>query len=279
MKYPEEIAKRIVEAVLPGAEMKPNLIQSHGEYDFDLLYPNGTVAAAEVTTSTDPDLKQIGAEIRSKKKGGPIIEAHNCQKSWMVFPMRDALVSKIRKEADECLSAVELAGITHFSSADAYNHQLFKAPGIEKLVMSPVHRCVEDICTRLGIMSGSTIPDDPPPKIHILNPMAGGAVGPQSATEAGVREAWKEDNQRKLDVAKTAERHLMVYLDAALPLFALTEFEPPSTLPELPAEITHIWLIGHGGTSNDEFVVWRANTQEPWHSQRIVIPHNEHTDS
>jgi hypothetical protein len=271
MKYSEQIAKRVVEAVLPGTQMKPNVEQSHGEYDFELCYPDGATAAVEITASVNPDQKQIAAEIRNKKKGGPVIRSKSCHNSWMIFPMRNARVSRIRKEVDECLSLLERAGIEHFSSADAFNRLLSGGAGYKDLQMCPTDRCVEDVCYDLRIMSGSTIPGDTPPKIFILNPIEGGAVGPTVAIEAGELEARKEDNRKKLGAANSSERHLMVYVDAVLPSFALTEFEPPSELPRLPSEITHIWLIGHsGGGTKDEFVVWRASTEDPWRSRRVV---------
>jgi hypothetical protein len=39
-------------------------------------------------------------------------------------------------------------------------------------------------------------------------------------------------------------------------------------LPKLPTEITDIWLIGNGG-NEDEFIVWRASTNEPWRSMTV----------
>lgn len=104
MRKTEEIAKVVIEASLPGARMEYRSDQSHGEYDFVLHYPNGTIASVEVTESADQLQKQTSAEIRNKKKGGPVVEAKKCQKSWMIFPMGNANISKIRKKVDEYLS-------------------------------------------------------------------------------------------------------------------------------------------------------------------------------
>lgn len=35
--------------------MRPREDQSHGEYDFDLVYPDGRVAALEVTAAMDQE--------------------------------------------------------------------------------------------------------------------------------------------------------------------------------------------------------------------------------
>ncbi len=257
-------------------------MQSHGECDFDLHYPNGTIAAVEVTESTDQLQKWTSAKIRSKKEGGSIIEAKRCKKSWMIVPMKDArAIPVIRKRADEYLAKVEQAGIENFKYLDAQTARRQREAGLGKVLDPPVPRCVEDICYDLKIMSGGVIriiPEEAPPKIFISHPIGSGRVGPSVAVKAGEQESQKKDNKEKLGAAKTEERHLAVYIDVmnGLPWCALTYFEPPAALPKLPEEITHIWLIAHSGRSNkDEFVVWRASTKEPWRSQRVAVPQTD----
>jgi hypothetical protein len=56
-----------------------------------------------------------------------------------------------------------------------------------------------------------------------------------------------------------------------LPWVALTELEPPSALPNLPEEITRVWLIAHAiEIEEDEFVVWRASRNEYGNGLRVV---------
>lgn len=131
-------------------------------------------------------------------------------------------------------------------------------------------QCVQQVCHELRVKNGSVILTQASPVIRVASPVGGGAVGPSIAIEAGEREAWKQDNREKLGAARTAERHLVVYIDTmnGLPWVALTDFEPPSTLPNLPAEITWIWLVGHGKEAN-EFTVWYASSKEPWRSLRM----------
>jgi hypothetical protein len=269
----ETIVKLVFENMLPGAEMVFRDEQSHGEYDFDLHHSNGTLAAVEVTESVDQLQAQTSAEIRSKKKGGPVIKAKKCQKTWMVFPIQNANISNIRKKADVYLSSLEQAGIERFSSyLDAVTSRRCKKLGTEKSIANPVPECIENICVDLQLNSGLVVDEGGTPAIFIHHPVGGGAVGPSVAINAGERETSKEDNRKKLGAAKTDERHLVVYVDIGLPWIALTTFEPPSALPELPEEITHIWLIGHIGEANkDEFIVWGAGKNEPWYSHVVSI--------
>ena len=269
----ETIVKLVFENMLPGAEMMFRDDQSHGEYDFDLRYRDGTLAAVEVTESTDERQQQTSAEIRNEKKGGPVIKAKKCQKTWMIFPIQNANISNIRKKADEYLSSLEQAGIERFSSyLDAVTSRRCKKLGIEKSIASPVPECIENICVDLQLNSGLVVDEGGTPEIFIHHPVGGGAVGSSVAIKAGEREASKEDNRKKLGAAKIDKRHLVVYVDIGLPWIALMTFEPPPALPELPEEITHIWLIGHSGEANkNEFIVWGAGKNEPWHSQVVSI--------
>lgn len=200
------------------------------------------------------------------------------QKEWLIFPMPNANISKIREKADAYLSSLEQAGIERFSFLEAITSRRVREAGIEKYVGLSVPKCVENICFDLHIANGSIVDaGDSPMKIFINHPVGGGAVGPSVAIKAGEREAFKDDNRKKRGAANADERHLVVYVDLGLPWIALTTFEPPSTLPQIPKEITHIWLIGHSGENKDEFVVWRARTKEPWHSQRVVAPQTNAT--
>ena len=254
MDHAETVAKRVLEVILPGLmEFQP--LQSHGECDFVLRYHSGTVAAVEVTSSIDQIQAETIAAIRSRKKGGSSIRATKCKKSWLIFPANGANIDKIRGTADEYLFRLEQSGIETFSWVSDRN------------------QCVREICHDLKIVSGSVISTGVSGMMRIAFPVGGGAVGPTIAIEAGEREAWKPDNRKKLGAARTDEHHLVVYIDTlnGLPWIALTGFEPLSTLPNLPEEITWIWLVSHGEKAN-EFVVWHASIKEPWRSTRVVCP-------
>lgn len=252
VRYSETIAKRVLEAALPGATMTYRLTQSNGEYDFDLLYGDGKEAAVEVTAAVDETMARINGAIRNKRRGGSVIKAAVCRKSWMIFPARGASINYIRANADQQLRKLEQEGIDSFYC-----------------VSGPLS--VRDVCSGLRVTGGGVISSETEPMILIASPIDGGAVGPSVAIAAGESEAWKYDNRAKLGSAKAVERHLVVYIGASngLAWTALTSFAPPSALPTIPDEITNIWLIGHSETEN-EFVVWSAGTDEIWLSVKVV---------
>jgi hypothetical protein len=95
-----------------------------------------------------------------------------------------------------------------------------------------------------------------------------GAFNATDATKAGEKEA--EANKEKLGKAGTNERHLVVYIDLmSLPHIALTDCDPPLVLPNLPDEITHIWLVTEYEKA-DRFVVWYGSRNETW--RKTILP-------
>lgn len=253
MDYPEQIAKRVLEAVLPDAKLTYQAEQSHSEYDFELRYADGKTAAVEITSSVDQALTETVSAIRGKRAGGSSLRGIKCTKSWIIFPAPSADIPRIRNSVDDLLSQLEQRGVENFSFTD---RELWGHP----------------ICRELGVTSGAVIAGNTktPSTIKIAYPVSGGAVGPTTATEAGEREAWKQDNRTKLSVAKSGERHIVVYVDGTngQPWTALTEFDPPSALPNLPDEITHIWMIGQ--TAENSFVLWRGSKREMWRKQSLI---------
>jgi len=260
MDHAETVAKFILEAAIPGAAMTFRPKQSHGEYDFDLRYPNGDIAAVEVTSSMDRNRKWTIDKIYGKKKGGPCIDAVQCKKNWLIFLSNNAPVQEIRKEADKYLAELEAAGLECFSHTDPFNDSQECA------------RCLRYICNDLKLERGTALnPAGASPKICMVGAGGGGAFNELAAIEAWEQEAQKSDNRKKLEIAKTSGRHLVVYVDHSngLPYIALTSLEPPPIFPNLPAEITHAWLVSEHEKS-DRFVIWRGSKNECW--RKIILP-------
>ena|SRR5437016_4308722 len=208
MNHAERVAKCVLEHILPGTlEYQPE--QSQGECDFELYFHDGTTGVVEVTASVDQIQIETIAATRDTRKGGPNIRASKCKKSWLILPAKGARIDEIRRAADECLFKLEQAGLQKFS-----------------WVRDGHRDCVQEVCQKLNVTGGSVIPTTgTSPAIRIAFPIGGGAVGPSTAIEAAEREAWKDDNRKKLGAAKTAERHLVVFVDTAngLPWMALTD--------------------------------------------------------
>ena len=95
------------------------------------------------------------------------------------------------------------------------------------------------------MLGGAVIQWQQPGYIHMALPITGGAIGPSLVLDAVKVETFKDDNRKRLGFAGTDERHLLVYMHHGnyLARSAFQDFEPPAVLPELPAEITHVWVF------------------------------------
>jgi hypothetical protein len=253
MDIAESVAKRVLDAIIPGANLEYQSVQSNGEYDFNLRYADGTVAAVEVTAAINEPYMRTLARIHNERNGGRFIQPKYCRNSWLIIPATDEIM-EIRQSADRYLANLEQEGIDSF------------------FCVSSRTQSTRQIYRDLRIAFGSVFPSYGQQTILIGDPIGAGAVGPRVAIKTGETKAWKEDNREKLGAAKTGERHMVVYIPAgSLPWSALTSFEPPEIMPRIPEEITNLWLIGQGKNLN-EFVVWYASTSETWRSTKVVCP-------
>jgi hypothetical protein len=250
-KHPENVAKRVLEMAIPGARMVFRPEQSHGEYDFYLRYPNGDVAAVEVTSSRDQASTKKYKDI-FEKNGGFEIKAVCCKKNWCITPSGPD-INRIRKDVDKYLAALEAAGIDRFSEPD--------------YTKSNTPKEVTAIYRDLNVVSGQSFPTSGASVIRMSAVFGGGAIGQTSPTSAAEREIGP--NKDKLGKATTKERHLVVYVDMSndQQWIGMTSSEPPNRIPNLPTEITHLWQIAQ--TEKNQFVVWRATSTEPWHTVEL----------
>jgi len=258
MNYAENIAKHVIEAALGKARLNYRIQQSSGEWDFDMLFADGTFGALEVTAAVDRVQAETVAAIHNKKRGGGAWSALKCQRSWVIYAAKGAQINRIRENAETYLCRLEYDGVERFFWPQR----------------EPQSVC--DLCRDLQIVSGGVIDIDEQPTIRLALTADGVAVGPSLAVGAGEQEAWKPDNRKKLGAASWNERHIAVYIDAlnGLSWAALTEFQPPHALPNLPAEITTIWLVGHTSTP-DKFIAWYGSKDQPWRKIEITKPLEE----
>jgi len=194
----------------------------------------------------------------------------------MITPLQNANINAIREKAGTYLAALENAGIDEFSAFEVDWSKQMKEAGLSVIFADKVvPRCVESICDDLMLQGGGVISSEGVPKIILGYPNYGGAVGADCAIDAGKTEAWKEDNRKKLGAAATDERHLVVFIDVTngLAWTAPIDCDPPLTLPELPPEIDHMWLLGcFGGGAAKKVIVWRASKTTHWQKTEIPIP-------
>lgn len=115
------------------------------------------------------------------------------------------------------------------------------------------------------------------PGIRIALPADGGLVDTTLVNGAVETEALKPDNRRKLGSAGGSEKHLFVYVARTRHVVwvAVRDEVPPSVGPQLPPEITDVWVATWAG-DGAWHTVWRARRGSPWsHMGQVNIETGE----
>ena len=257
MDHSEQMAKVFIESLIPGAVMHYREDQSTSTHDFDLEWQGEMIAAVEVTTSTDEQRRGTIAAIRDRRKGGVFIPTKECRKDWIVYPLLPVNIDKIRKKLDQYLADIESDCLERFFSPT------------DSCEYPAVRRIYQDFHIEYGHVTKRKKPG----YVALTLPGGGGTISPKHVQEAVAREAWKDDNRKKLNLAGSKERHLFVYVDDVnyLPWASLRDTDPSSLeLPQLPPEITHVWAAAQFNPYNEEgkvveyHRVWRARRGEKW---------------
>jgi hypothetical protein len=217
--------------------------QSRGEYDYDLRYSDGTIAAVEVTASRDQAVEETMAAIFKKDFFIPRKKSIN---DWLVHPVAGARINRIWSQVDEYLAAIEAAGLNRF-----FVNYDYDSP--------PVASIYNDLKIEWGNIT------DTKGKHVVAYPVQGkGLVLAEDIQQALEAEANKDDNKIKLGKAGTDERHLFVYVDPySLAWDALVDGVVPEQASSLPSEITHVWAVTRTRLAS-EFMVWRAKGSQGW---------------
>ncbi len=247
MSREEAVAKGIVESLLPGATMHWRPSQAAGEHDFDLEYPGGVTVPLEVTVATNEVAEETRAAILRSRLGRVvprILSVHD----WCVYPSRGAHINKIRAGVDHYLAAIEADGREQFNAF------------VDASECPSVRAILED----LGIEGGSVVKWKSP-GIRIALPGDGGLVDTRLVNGAVEIEAFKPDNRCKLGSIGGSEKHLFVYVARTRHVVwvAVRDGFPPSVGPQLPPEITDVWVATWAG-DGAWHTVWRVRHASPW---------------
>ena len=138
MNLVEEIAKNIIEQLIPGSLMQFQAFQSNSEHDFNLVYADGGTVPLEVTEATDGEWLKQSDWTLNQKYGRQFVVANRCKNTWIVHRFDGSDLKLIRKKVDQYLADIEAAGLQKFYFSTDY----------------VCHPSVRAICEHLGIEAG-----------------------------------------------------------------------------------------------------------------------------
>jgi hypothetical protein len=215
-------------------------------HDFDIEMPEG-LEALDVTRATRPELREL-YDALAKGSGldlGPALGA----RSWQLRVGPLARVRNLRRDARdvaEALATLESDGIFHFRP----DYDQHRSPGVRAFAerFPGIEDCFSFNPSKRG------------PMVVVVTPGAGSNIGPELVNEfvqAFTAAPGCEDNRRKLDKAGTSQRHLFIWIESTEfgPYESLCDGELPDGVPQLPREITSLWIAA---------TCWRDGHVEAW---------------
>jgi hypothetical protein len=250
MRPTELLASRALAAAIPGAQLVPVLSQAHGEWDFDLIHPDGTTEPVEVTLATDEARERVYAAIAGRRREGLAIPRVLARRDWLITPGERANIKRVRAGADALLAGIEAEGRQRFFAESDWAES------------AAVRRIYEE----MNVEHGATLALRPPGRILLGYPGAGGHVDADHVVDAVRTEVSKRDNRAKLGRSPASRRHLVVLLEGLDPLAKTSMLHGPlpvQLLP-LPAEITDVWVVTRMW-QEERCRVWRVSSDGRWH--------------
>ena len=254
LRREEEHVRRVIERAYGLPVMQFDDGTEEAMYDLQIEHRDGTRAAVEITSDAD------GASIalwrllndREDRWIEPGIAG-----GWSVSLRPDARAKRIRVELPQLLRVLEALGIARVEFDDCSE----KDPLRERLF---------DVGMSSAYQGGTDYPGSIYPTIELPAERSGGAVSDNGDATARwlsdfVRDPERADVLRKLKRSGLEERHAFVVLApfGSAPFVALhplmdQDATPPSVAPELPVEVTQVWVMSS----------WRSGVGFHWHPKR-----------
>jgi hypothetical protein len=237
---PEEIwAKACIEQALPGARVCQHDDGSESSmYDLTLTYPNGSIGAVEITRAADKKYIELSRALdkRTRRWQEPSLTG-----TWWVRVLPSANARDLRQQLPDILRGLESDGVTEVRGNSLSLNTLTATLG--KLgIIAVTRQAVADHEGRIFVVGevelsrmGGFTPAAGDPLVHWLGEW--------------LAEPARSDNIQKLAAAHADERHLFIFVANFAPpakvTLLLTEDNPPlpTISPELPAGITHVWVM------------------------------------
>jgi hypothetical protein len=237
----EETARRIVEAVMRVPVVQHDHNVGRSIPDLRINYPDRPPAFVEVVADESENWRGLHEALN---RGNKVLAVPGLRHNWWIWPHADARVKELEARLPELLRQLDEAGETFGQWVDtSLDARIQSSPFYESIRKLRLHRLIAG-----PEADGAAIVRFVPP----------GAEGPSEVDFTRVG-AWcgeflsaprRADVRRKLVETGASERHAFVVVTISSEWsvwHALSEDSyphlPPNP-PQLPEEITHVWLMG-----------------------------------
>jgi hypothetical protein len=222
-------------------------------YDLEIHYPDGRLGAVEVTAAEDEALAATQGAIGSR----PLLHDARLRRGWFVVLSERPAVNLARTRLPDLLVQLEAAGLEQASVFDGQDWDQ------EQQVLQP-----EGLLRAAHVQTARSSDGLPAGTVAITGPMRVAWLSRDPEDVVTFVERFIES--RPSDVAKLGrsgadERHLFIWSGTQskglveLRALGLDVLGLPSRRPELPAEVTHVW-VAPVSMPPSRIVVWGPDT-------------------
>lgn len=248
----EHAAARVIAAHIGAQVVLHDDGSAPSMYDLEIRYTDGRRGAVEVTAAEDEQLRADYGAIQGPRS---VIEDERLTGGWLVLLRSGARVKAARAALPDLLVRFEAAGLDDVSlyrqrkEADTWAHDALDSLGVTDTRAGSVRPGMVALLPALRVAWLSSDPED---VVAFAERFA----------------ASRPDNLHKLGDSGAAERHLFMWggdvpqdWPSMRPL-GLDIEALPSRAPQLPPEITDVWVAAQGERPS-RIVHW--NAREGWH--------------
>lgn len=249
MRDNEERAKQIISNCYRCHLEEIDTETHKGLHDYEIVLP-GQREAVEVTTATNEAVRGLVAAIeRDSNRIGPL----DGTRGWQVtisHPRHLGVLSRKLEMVQKLLLNLDSAGVHGF----LVRRDRYRFPEVRALAEAFPE-----------IQDGSSW-EESPASLWVVRERLRGGVNTDVLDGFLTNLLWSDDfadNRKKLDASGTPRRHLFLWVERPefTPWLTLCESRPPLTHPELPPEITDLWIAAD---CRDGLRVWWTNPPSAW---------------
>jgi hypothetical protein len=252
----EEIARRLVEVVLGVPVRQYDTNSGQSVPDLRISYPDGRRGYVEVFG--DPareEWRELSSVVRRRSGESSTLALRGCKYDWWVYITLETEVKELAVRLPDLLRQLDQAGELFEQRID---------PTLRKRnLASPVGAVVIRELRVERIVAGP--PAQGEAAVHLVLPNVSGPADVDSGrlidwSAQLLRSPATEDVRRKLAETDAEERHAFVIAGWGSEWAVLHALSPeagtvlPDRAPELPPEVTHLWLLGKAPA--DRLITW-----------------------
>lgn len=277
----EEAALRVVECVLGTPVVLHDFNIGRSVPDLRIDYPDRAPGYVEVVADESPDWRSLHAALDG---GNRVIEVPGLIYDWWIWLLPNAHVKTLAADLPRLLHQLDQAGETFgHTVGPQLDEQIARSPFRETIRRLGIHRLVAGKPASGAAAARLVLPGTEGPVDIDLDRV------PAWCAEF-LRAPQRADVRKKLMDTGASERHafIVVTISTEWPIWHVLSEQMyprlPSIDPDLPDEITHVWLFSelrqrciawlpeHGGWIDYHDVVWPALRQRRAAARRAHRP-------